>query len=184
MEVEQVLEHPLYWLCDITIFPKPNICFKVSPAQSLGKKHNARQGYRKTVLRCTSFMFLWPCIVSKAWGKKTNKMQQYWCLLSIVDVDYWHCLNMFRASLCPSSGERPRVTACGVYLLVSAGCGRLRYCGATLRVWSLWRLLFDSVEQQPSQWSLTSKYTPHAVTRDLSPEDGHKDARNMLRQCQ
>ena len=23
----------------------------------------------------------------------------------------------------------------------SAGCGRLRYCGATLRVWSLWRLL-------------------------------------------
>ena len=25
---------------------------------------------------------------------------------------------MFRASLCPSSGERPRVTACGVYLLV------------------------------------------------------------------
>ena len=23
------------------------------------------------------FMFLWPCIVSKAWGKKTNKMQQY-----------------------------------------------------------------------------------------------------------
>ena len=24
-----------------------------------------------------SFMLLWPCIVSKAWGKKTNKMQQY-----------------------------------------------------------------------------------------------------------
>ena len=23
------------------------------------------------------FMFLWPCIVSKAWGKKTNKIQQY-----------------------------------------------------------------------------------------------------------
>ena len=39
-------------------------------------------------------------------------------LLSIVVVDYWHCLNMFRASLCPSSGERPRVTARGVYLLV------------------------------------------------------------------
>jgi len=38
-------------------------------------------------------------------------------LLSIVNVDYWHCLNMFRATLCPSSGERPRVTACGVYLL-------------------------------------------------------------------
>ena len=47
-------------------------------------------------------------------------------LLSIVDVDFWHCLNMFRAYLCPSSGERPRVTACEVYLLVVldvAGCG-------------------------------------------------------------
>jgi len=47
-------------------------------------------------------------------------------LLSIVDVDYLHCLNMFRASLCPSSGERPRLTACGVYLLAVldvAGCG-------------------------------------------------------------
>jgi len=41
--------------------------------------------------------------------KKTNKMQQS-------DVYYQHCLNMFRASLCPSSGEqRPCVTACGVH---------------------------------------------------------------------
>jgi len=59
----------------------------------------------------------------------------------------------------------------------SAGCGSLRYCGAMLRVWSLWRLLW--VEQQPSQWShpqhsttvpqtatssTTIKYTPHEVT--------------------
>ena len=39
-------------------------------------------------------------------------------------IDY--SLHMFRATLCPSSGERPRVTACGVYLLVVldvAGCG-------------------------------------------------------------
>jgi len=40
--------------------------------------------------------------------ENTNKMQQS-------DVYYQHCLNMFRASLCPSSGEqRPCVTACGV----------------------------------------------------------------------
>jgi len=40
--------------------------------------------------------------------EKTNKMQHS-------DVYYQHCLNMFRASLCPSSGEqRPCVTACGV----------------------------------------------------------------------
>ena len=40
--------------------------------------------------------------------EKTNKMQQSY-------VYYQQCLNMFRASLCPSSGEqRPCVTACGV----------------------------------------------------------------------
>ena len=96
-------------------------------------------------------------------------------LLSMVDVDYWHCLNMFRASVCPSSGERPRVTACGVYFLVVldvAGCGTV-----VLR-WGC-----DHCEgccsTQPSQWShpqrsttvpqtatssTTRKYTPHAVT--------------------
>jgi len=38
----------------------------------------------------------------------TNKIQQS-------DVCYQHCLNMFRASLCSSSGEqRPCVTTCGV----------------------------------------------------------------------
>ena len=45
---------------------------------------------------------------SREEGEKTNKIQQS-------DVYYQHCLNMFRASLCPSSGEqRPCVTACGV----------------------------------------------------------------------
>jgi len=40
--------------------------------------------------------------------EKTNKIQQS-------EVYYQHCLNMFRASLCPSSGEkRPCVTARGV----------------------------------------------------------------------
>ena len=40
--------------------------------------------------------------------EKTNKMQQ-------LDVYFQQFLNMFRASLCPSSGEqRPYVTACGV----------------------------------------------------------------------
>ena len=56
------------------------------------------------------FRFLWPCIVCELLRDrdKTNKMQQS-------DVYYQHCLNMFRASLCPSSGEqRPWVTACGV----------------------------------------------------------------------
>ena len=34
-----------------------------------------------------SFMFLWPCIVSKAWRKNTNKMQQY--KLFIVNSRCW-----------------------------------------------------------------------------------------------
>ena len=63
------------------------------------------------------------------------------CLLSIVNVDYWHCLNMFRASLCPSSGEKTTCYCIWSVFAGSVGCGRLRYCGATLRVWSLWRLL-------------------------------------------
>ena len=59
------------------------------------------------------------------------------------------CLNMFRASLCPSSGEqRPQ-----------------RPTTATNHI-------------QQNQRS-----TPYAVTHGLcSPEDGHNDARNMLRQ--
>jgi len=39
-----------------------------------------------------------------------------YCQLQMLIIDY--SLDMFRASLCPSSGERPRVTAYGVYLLV------------------------------------------------------------------
>jgi len=73
------------------------------------------------------------------------------------------CLNMFRASLCQSSGEqRPCVTACGV-----------------LR-WFCWMWLV-AVGTNHIQQNQRSK--PHAVTHGLcSPEDGHNDARNMLRQ--
>jgi len=71
------------------------------------------------------------------------------------------CLNMFRASLCPSSGEqRPCVTAC-------------EYCS-------------HPTTQRPNRYQphpAEPAHTPHAVTHGLcSPEDGHNDARNMLRQ--
>jgi len=39
--------------------------------------------------------------------EKTNKMQQ-------LDVYFRQFLNIFRASLCPSSGDKTYVTACGV----------------------------------------------------------------------
>jgi len=56
--------------------------------------------------------------------EKTNEMQQ-------LDVYYQHFLNMFRASLCPSSGEQDvcYCTWCAALVLldlVGSGCGALR----------------------------------------------------------
>ena len=67
------------------------------------------------------------------------------------------------------------LTACGVYLLVVldvAGCGTV----ITLKVAPLYRNL-----PHPA---LPANTLHKQLTRGLSPEDGHKDARNMLRQCQ
>ena len=44
-------------------------------------------------------------------------------------IDY--CLDMFRASLCPSSGEK-NTCYCIWVLAGNVGCGWLRCCGATL----------------------------------------------------
>ena len=90
------------------------------------------------------FMFLWPCIVSKAWRNNTNKMQQYrwfivnsrYLLLTTVST----CFGHFYAH---HQEKRPRVTAYGVYLLVVldvASCGTVVL---RCRVWALWRLLLD-----------------------------------------
>jgi len=51
---------------------------------------------------------------------------------------------MFRASLCPPSGEKTTCYCIWSIFASSVGCGSLRYCGATLRAWALWRVLFDS----------------------------------------
>ena len=82
--------------------------------------------------RWSNFMFLWQCIVSRAWRKNTNKMQQYRCLLSIQMFNIGYCLNMFRASLCPSSGEKTTCYCIWGIFAGSVGRGWLRYCGATL----------------------------------------------------
>ena len=64
---------------------------------------------------------------------------------------------MFRASLCPPSGEqRPCVTACGV-----------------LR-WFCWMWLVAVVGRCVVGCEHCEGYCP---------EDGHNDARNMLRNC-
>jgi len=86
------------------------------------QKHNYFTNYHTS----TCFRFLWPCIVSKAWRERKPTR----CNNQMFIINF--SLNMFRASLCPSSGEqRPCVT---------------EYHGL------------------------------------CCPEDGHNDARNMLRQ--
>ena len=84
-----------------------------------------------------------------------------------LDVYYQYFLNMFRASLSPSSGEQDvcYCMQCAALVLldvVGSGCGALR---CRMR-------------------ALCALCTPHVVTHGLcSPEDGHNDARNMLRRC-
>jgi len=99
------------------------------------------------------FRFLWPCIASKLWRERERKPTR--CNSQMYIINF--CLNMFRPSLCPSSGEQwPCVTAYGV-----------------LR-WFCWMWLVAPHNQRS---------TPNAVTHGpCSPEDGHNDARNMLRQ--
>ena len=53
---------------------------------------------------------------SLGWREKTNKMQLIWCLLSNFYLD------MFWASLCPSSGEQDRLLP---HMVLCAGCVEL-----------------------------------------------------------
>jgi len=62
------------------------------------------------------FMFLWPCIVSKAWRRNTNEMQQYrWFIVNC------RCWLLTTVSTCfghlyaHHQEKRPRVTAYGVF---------------------------------------------------------------------
>ena len=74
-------------------------------------------GFKEALYISNIFMY---CEVRE----KTNKMQQ-------LDDYYQHFLNMFRASLCPSSGEQDvcYCTWCAALVLlhvVGSGCGALR----------------------------------------------------------
>ena len=84
--------------------------------------------------------------------EKTNRCNNQMFIINF-------CLNMFRSSLCPSSGQqKPCVTACGV-----------------LR-WFCWMWLVAVV----GRCVVGCEYsTVHGL---CCPEDGHNDDRNMLRQ--
>ena len=101
----------------------------------------------------SNFMFLWPCIVNNVWRERKPTR----CNYQMYIINFY--LNMFRASLRPSSVEqRPCVTAHGVLCwfcwmwLVAVvgrcvvGCEQCEgYCSTVLccRVRAVWRLLFD-----------------------------------------
>jgi len=86
--------------------------------------HGSHDIYRNNYKPLINFRFLWPCIVNKVWrGRKPTRCNNQMFIINL-------CLNMFRASLCPSSGEqRPCVTAYGVlswfcwmWLVAVVGC--------------------------------------------------------------
>jgi len=101
-----------------------------------------------STLGVTENYFLALCSCDRAsWAKREERIPTR-CnniddLLSIPDVIIDYSLDMFRASLFPSSGEKTTCYCIWGIFAGSVGCGRLRYCGAMLRVWSLWRLLLD-----------------------------------------
>ena len=65
--------------------------------------------------------------------RDTNKMQLIWCLLS-------NYFNMFRASLCPSSGEQFCALPHMVFCTGGDGCGCVEL---GCKLYALWRLMFD-----------------------------------------
>ena len=174
----------------ITRLPPPDlhaIWYLSFFSRKLSRKFNFHQNLTRIIGNLHECTFVIICLFQAlglcdrtSWAnceerEKTNKMQQS-------DVYYQHCLNMFRASLCPSSGEqRPCVTACGMlrwfcWMWLVAVVGRCVVgCSHPTRQ----RPTTATNHIQQNQRSI-----PHAVTHGLcSPEDGHNDARNMLRQC-
>ena len=102
--------------------------------------------------------------------RETNKMQLIWCILS----NFY--LNMFRASLYPSSGEQECALTHMVFCTVSDGCGCVEL---GRKLCALWRSLFDimgimmpetcwdkslviNVRLVASCWSLSSPYVHDA----------------------
>jgi len=85
--------------------------------------------------------------------RETNRMKLILCLL----LNFY--LNMFRASLCLSSTEQDRILPHMVFCTGCAGCGCVE------------------LGREPC----AVQNTICSSIRSCSPDDGHNDARNMLR---
>jgi dolichol kinase len=108
-----------------------SICLFIYPSTSLSECSN----FTATI---QSFRFLCPCIVSNVWREREKKPTR--CNNQMFIINF--CLNMFRASLCPSSREqRPCVTAYGV-LSWFCCCGALRCRMRALSVLASYNALF------------------------------------------
>ena len=80
-----------------------------------------------------------------------------YCRFQMLIIDY--CLDMFRASLCPSSGEKTTcycIWGCLLVVLDVAGCGTVVL---RCRVWALWRSLLDSFTVLTPYSNLHSAHT-------------------------
>jgi len=113
--------------------------------------------------------------------RKTNKMQLIWCLLS----NFY--LNMFQASLCPSSGEQDRVLLHMVFCTGCAGCGCVelgrKLCALCESYCSTQTVTFTQIATQLHTTTASTTSAEHicSSTWSCSPDDGHNDAWNMLR---
>jgi len=98
------------------------------------------------------------------------------------NIDY--CLDMFRASLCPSSGEKDHVLLHVGLFAGSVGCGsvvlRCRVWAATFTVLTPYNVAPQN-RNQPHP-TLPANNPMCSNTWSFSPDDGHKDAQNMSRQ--
>ena len=136
---------------------------------------------------------------------KTSQLQVIWCdfdrASSLICVNKMptrcnrgfycrsYCLvNMFRASLCPSSGAQEYYTvvaACGIFCAVVFSSS---WSGVELRVMcpvcrmQTGRITLSSTPDQLLE-KTTAQKIPHAATTvyySWAPDDGHSDDRNML----
>jgi hypothetical protein len=122
--------------------------------------------------KIANFKFMWPCLLKSSQIKYERDAAE----LMFISV---HFLNMFQASLCPSSGVQDwMITAYGVlHWLCGRGLDELRWNLCALYGYGYASRLSSSRPRLQNQCR-----TPYAVTiQSCTPEDGHNDAWNMLR---
>ena len=90
---------------------------------------------------------------------------------------------MFRASLCPSSGEQDRVLPHMVFCTGCAGCGCVELRRELCALCESRTVTFTQYTQLTTQLHTTTASTTSAEhhMRSCYPDDGHNYARNVLR---